>query len=906
MQKTKLLFLFLLFLGTIQAQTLSYRASNAGGGYTNVTAEINGYLSTDQQSVMLQMYSDIYNGINWTGTGNYDYYVNNTLIGSSTSSTTNIDISAYIPVSSVKIVSKAHTWSNVVAQVIITPTHPLADGPDATDITLCKNSSAQHSEEILTGNGVALKWFTSELGEGYSASPSTTTVGTTTYYVSQKDNAGAESKRSSITVTVIEDQLVLTCPEDKNLINPISQEFVETEFQSFVDGFSNNSENATPGTFSAYNKGFGGAYAVNNWTNAALPSGSYFNQTASKLDIGANKTDAVVTRQITIPSDGIISFEWEAMQTGADGFKLSYFVNDNETLLADGNGSGYITDIAVNEGDILKFSTSGDTQNATYLTTISNFRHEYLPTATSVIEGFFTNDGSVVVTYTALNTCDDPISCTKTFSTERQTLSYSAGNSGGGSSNVTAEINGYLSTDQQSVMLQMYSDIFNGSSWTGTGNYDYYVNNTLIGSSTTSATNIDISAYIPVSSVKVVSRAATWSTVAAQVIITPTNPLADGPDVTEITYCKNTTAEPLEAGLNGTGVALKWYTSESGGGYSASAPTPSTTTAGTTTYYVSQTDDAGVESKRSIITVVVEDQLVLTCPEDKTLINPLSQEFVETEFESFLYGFSNNSISNTISIFRVFNNGFTGAYAANNWTNAAQPSGSYFEHTASKLDIGATGSDEVNSRQLTIPADGFISFDWETTQTGDDGFNLSYFINGYETYLSFGDGSGSETDIYVNKGDVFEFSTWGDTQNAIYLATITNFKHEYMKIDLSIVDGFFINDGSVSATYSAQNLCGMTESCTKTFSTVKNTTANSQLSNKESVRYYPNPTKGEVSLDIEENATLYIYSIEGKVMKTQRLTEGTNSVDMYDFKAGIYSFRVITNNDVKTFKVIKE
>lgn len=54
------------------------------------------------------------------------------------------------------------------------------------------------------------------------------------------------------------------------------------------------------------------------------------------------------------------------------------------------------------------------------------------------------------------------------------------------------------------------------------------------------------------------------------------------------------------------------------------------------------------------------------------------------------------------------------------------------------------------------------------------------------------------------------------------------------------------------------------------------------------------------------NATLYIYSIEGKVMKTQRLTEGTNSVDMYDFKAGIYSFKVITNNDVKTFKVIKE
>lgn len=637
MQKTKLLFLFLLFLGTIQAQTLSYRVGNSGGGGSNVTAEINGYLSTDQQSVSLEIYSDIYNGINWTGTGNYDYYVNNTLIGSSTSSTTNIDISAYIPVSSVKIVSKAHTWSNVVAQVIITPTHPLADGPDATDITLCKNSSAQHSEEILTGNGVALKWFTSELGEGYSASPSTTTVGTTTYYVSQKDNAGAESKRSSITVTVIEDQLVLTCPEDKTLTNPASQEQIETEFLSFLNGFSNNSANTSSGTFSSNNDGFNGAYAVSNWSNAAQSPSSYANHSASTLNIGANEGGAGTTRQITIPANGVISFDWSATYTGSGGYTFEYIVNGNTTSISGGTGSGSKPDIAVNAGDIFQFRTWGFTQHSTYSVTVTNFK---------------------------------------------------------------------------------------------------------------------VKSALP---------------------------------------SKNVTE-----------------------------------------------------------------------------------------------------------------NGFVNSLATAKWSNAAQSASSYINHSASALNIGANAGGGGSARQITIPADGVISFDWSGTFTGSGGYVFAYYINNTETVITNGNGSGSKTNITVNEGDVFKISTWGYTQHSTYSTTITNFSFEYSQPNIGAVEGFFTNNGSIAVTYTAENSCGGTESCTKTFSTVKNTTANSQLSNKESVRYYPNPTKGEVSLDIEENATLYIYSIEGKVMKTQRLTEGTNSVDMYDFKAGIYSFRVITNNDVKTFKVIKE
>lgn len=638
MKKTKLLFLFLLFLGTIQAQTLSYRVGNSGGGGSNVTAEINGYLSTDQQSVSLEIYSDIYTGV-WTGTANYNYYVNNNFIGSSTSQILTLDLTPYIPVTSVKVVSNAYTWSTVLANLTITPGTALTSGPVVSNVTYCKDATAQPLLASLSGNGVALKWYTSALGDGYSASaptPSTTTAGTTTYFVSQTNNAGVESQRSVITVTV-EDQLVLTCPEDKTLTNPASQEQVETEFLSFLNGFSNNSANTSSGTFSSNNDGFNGAYAVSNWSNAAQSPSSYANHSASTLNIGANAGGAGTTRQITIPANGVISFDWSATYTGSGGYTFEYIVNGNTTSISGGTGSGSKTDIAVNAGDIFQFRTWGFTQHSTYSVTVTNFK---------------------------------------------------------------------------------------------------------------------VKSALP---------------------------------------SKNVTE-----------------------------------------------------------------------------------------------------------------NGFVNSLATAKWSNAAQSASSYINHSASALNIGANAGGGGSARQITIPADGVISFDWSGTFTGSGGYVFAYYINNTETVITNGNGSGSKTNITVNEGDVFKISTWGYTQHSTYSTTITNFSFEYSQPNIGAVEGFFTNNGSIAVTYTAENSCGGTESCTKTFSTVKNTTANSQLSNKESVRYYPNPTKGKVSLDIEENATLYIYSIEGKVMRTQQLTEGINNVDMYDFKSGIYSFRVITNDDVNTFSIIKE
>ena len=94
------------------------------------------------------------------------------------------------------------------------------------------------------------------------------------------------------------------------------------------------------------------------------------------------------------------------------------------------------------------------------------------------------------------------------------------------------------------------------------------------------------------------STAAGGAGALGQVIITYCATAA--PTVTgAISYCQFTTATALTA----AGTSLLWYTTETGGVGSATAPTPSTTTAGVTTYYVSQT--IGCEGPRAAITVTV-------------------------------------------------------------------------------------------------------------------------------------------------------------------------------------------------------------------------------------------------------------------------------------------------------------
>jgi len=83
---------------------------------------------------------------------------------------------------------------------------------------------------------------------------------------------------------------------------------------------------------------------------------------------------------------------------------------------------------------------------------------------------------------------------------------------------------------------------------------------------------------------------------------------------TLITYELGDTANPLTAATEGTG--LLWYTTETGGTGTTTAPTPNTSAIGLTSYWVSSTNAYGCESERIEIVVNVEDTLGVQEVED--------------------------------------------------------------------------------------------------------------------------------------------------------------------------------------------------------------------------------------------------------------------------------------------------
>lgn len=88
--------------------------------------------------------------------------------------------------------------------------------------------------------------------------------------------------------------------------------------------------------------------------------------------------------------------------------------------------------------------------------------------------------------------------------------------------------------------------------------------------------------------------------------VTVTAPAAGPVVVTPVNYCLNELALPLTA----PGTNLRWYTTPTGGTFTA-APTPSTNPVGTTSYYVSQMV-GNCESLRSQIDVIVNPLPVIT------------------------------------------------------------------------------------------------------------------------------------------------------------------------------------------------------------------------------------------------------------------------------------------------------
>jgi len=477
--------------------------------------------------------------------------------------------------------------------------------PTVANVTYCLSETPV----VLTATGTALKWYDGATGGtalGAAPTPSTTTAGTVSYYVSQTLN-GCEGPRAKIDVIVNPQTPAPT------VVSPIS----------YNVGATASPLTATGTALKWYTAATGGtalAIPPTPLTTTAGTTSYYVSQTLNGCEGPRAKIDIVVsTAACTTAAPTVTS-------------PVNYTVGATNAVPLTATGTA------------LKWYTSAT--GGTGVTTA--------PTPSTATAG----TTSYYVSQT-LNGCEGPRAeivvsvavCTTPAPTVVSPLSYATG--------VTTAV----PLTATGTALKWYTTATGGTGVTTAptpstataGTTSYYVSQTLNGcegprakidvvvttvacttvaptvvnitycltetASVLTATGVALKWYTAATGGTGVTTAPTPSTATAgttsyyvsqtlngcegprakiDVIVNPQTP---APTVANVTYCLSETASVLTA----TGVALKWYNAATGGTALTAAPTPATTTAGTVSYYVSQTLN-GCEGSRAKIDVVVNPQ----------------------------------------------------------------------------------------------------------------------------------------------------------------------------------------------------------------------------------------------------------------------------------------------------------
>jgi len=143
---------------------------------------------------------------------------------------------------------------------------------------------------------------------------------------------------------------------------------------------------------------------------------------------------------------------------------------------------------------------------------------------------------------------------------------------------------------------------------------------------------------------------------------------------------------------------------------------------------------------------------------------------------------------------------------------------------------------------------------------------------------------GESTTLTASGAVSYSWNT-GPTTAAIVVSPLSNTGYTVTGIDAN-------NCGKKASIAIAVSLClGVTES----------TADQPQL-----VSVFPNPSNGEFTLKATESTEVKIYDVQGKLIKTVNVTEGSHKIDLSAYAAGEYILKANTKDQTQQVILIKE
>jgi len=969
-QKYFLFFISLLsFSMNAQTETLSYRTSAAMTAGSGLQTTLSNF-STCQTSVSATFTAVGFSG-SWSN-GNFDYYVNNVLIGSGVGTQT-FDISAYIPITSVRIVkTNYNNWNEVNINVNVTSLSSSmpASGPSVSNVTYVQGSTASPLSATLTGTGTTLKWYTTTLGDNYSATgptPSTATIGTTSYFVAQADASGCESLRSEIVVTVVPNtpatHLNFDGSNDAITVTGVNFPLGNTSrtIEAWIKTTQNNGGGAimtygnltTNNRFALYQTGGKLNFVAENNdynTNATINDGNWHHIAATHdgtslkvyldgVQVGTSqaKTFNTTGNQFSIGYRGVAS---EYFNGSIDEVRVwnvartAEQINRSKNCELQGNETGLVAYYKFNQGIDQADNTAITTLNATTGSngTLSNF--SLTGTTSNWLAGSPVTSGSIVPSVASVTT---PV--TYNQGDTASALTATTGTNGTGLMWYTTATGGTGSTTAPTP------------STATPGNTSYWVSSTNANGCESARTQIVVNVIVAndecSNAINLSVGASSFNDFPVNVNLTsatnsgapaPTCGNFQGGDVwytATVPVSGNIVIETNGAGIYDTG--LEVYTGACG-----------------TLSLVSCDDNSGNGDYSKIVLLGQTPGTVLRIRVWENVFGTSNAQFQVSAYDYIVpathlnFDGVNDFIVSTNAVTNNTENQTYQAWfripsiPANN-DRILQRGNDGTGGWSLQIDVNAAGR---LSAGISATPDTFITGTtvltpntwYQATFVFENNNSLRLYLNGnLEASIAIGNrtlrnsdnrlriGVGNLASEHFN-GDIDEVRVWNKVLNATDILNTMNC--ELQATETGLVAYYKFNQGNDSVNNSTVNslldsssnanngtltgfaLTGTTSNwrlgSTITTGNACVTLGNSDFENVTSITIYPNPSTGIFNIVSQQNASVEIYDLLGKLVYNQSLVSGTNSIDISNFNSGVYLLKATdANGNTETHKLIK-
>lgn len=747
------------------------------------------------------------------------------------------------------------------ASITVNITATTAAPSVSTPVNYCQNATAS----ALTATGTSLLWYSTATGGTGSATapiPSTSTIGSITYYVSQTQSCG-ESPRASIVVNV----------------NALPAAPSATTSYTYCQNAAATALTATGSNLLWYNTATGGT--GNNTapvpsTTVAGSTSYYVSQTANgcegprtAISVTVNPTPAVpgVTNTISYCQNATASaltatgtnLLWYNTASGGTGSATA----PTPSTAVVGNTLYYVSQ-TVNGCEGPRAAITVSVTASTAAPTVSSPVNYCQNTAASALTATGTNLLWYTTATGGTGSATAPTPSTSAVGSITYYVSQTGGCGEGPRTAIVVNVNAIPAAPAASTSYT-YCQNATASALTATGTSLLWYN-TATGGTGSSTAPVPSTSTAGISNFYVSQSVNGCESPRTAIAIT-VNATPSAPGVgSSVNYCQNATATALTA----TGANLLWYNAASGGTGSATAPIPATSAAGSTNYYVSQTVNS-CESPRAIITVSVN-----ALPAAPVVSSPVT--YCQNSAALALSGTGNNLLWYTSAT------GGTGSSTAPVPATDIAGSNNFYVSQSNSCGEGPRAS-------ITV-----IITATPSLPTGLSSSNITLS----SAALSW---SGTSGNFYYVRYKAASSSNWITLASAI-----SNTSAELTGLSQGTVYNWEVSancDASNSNQYAAASFT--TESRDNTITNIKDGIG---------IKISPNPVVNNAVIDysVSESGTVSISVIESNGQLVRKLFEGNRTPGQYSltitnqFKklaAGGYYLRVQQNKKTNTLLFVK-